>query len=57
MKVINLDKNGNVIPDMSKVVLPDELQIKIINIILRSEKVEPADNQKVSASQQRHNSH
>ena len=33
MKVINVDKNGNVIEDMSKVKLPKELQIKIIKIM------------------------
>ena len=25
MKIINLDKNGNVIPDMSKIVLPEDI--------------------------------
>lgn len=33
MKVRNVDKNGNVIEDMSKVKLPKELQIKIIKIM------------------------
>ena len=33
MKVINIDKNGNVIEDMSKVKIPKELQIKIIKIM------------------------
>lgn len=35
--VINIDKNGNVIPDLSKVVIPDELQRKIIAIKLRDD--------------------
>lgn len=50
MKVTNYDKNGNVIPDMSKVELPEDLQIKIINIILRSEKVEQTNNKESRVS-------
>ena len=38
MKVRNVDKNGNVIEDMSKVKLPKELQIKIIKV-MRNEKI------------------
>lgn len=37
MKIINIDKNGNVIPDLSKVVLPDHIQKKIIAILMRGE--------------------
>ena len=39
MKVRNVDKNGNVIEDMSKVKLPKELQIKIIKIMRIGNKV------------------
>ena len=39
MKVRNVDKNGNVIEDMSKVKLPKELQIKIIKIMRNGNKV------------------
>ena len=33
MKVINVDKNGNIIEDLSKVKIPKELQIKVIKIM------------------------
>lgn len=33
MKVINVDKNGNVIDDLSKVVLPQDLQEVLNNAI------------------------
>jgi hypothetical protein len=36
-QVINLDKNGNVIHDLSKVVLPEHIQKKIITIVRREE--------------------
>ena len=39
VKVINIDKNGSVIEDMSKVKLPKELQIKIIKIMRNGNKV------------------
>lgn len=34
-QVINLDKNGNVIHDLSKVVLPEHIQKEIITIVRR----------------------
>lgn len=37
MQVINLNKNGEVIPDLSKVKLPQELNDLIWNIIYRKE--------------------
>lgn len=37
MKIINIDKNGNVIPDLSKVVLPDHIQKKIAGILMKGE--------------------
>lgn len=37
MKIINIDKNGNVIPDLSKVVLPDYVQKKIVGILMKGE--------------------
>ncbi len=35
-KVIHVDCNGEIIPDLSKVVLPVDLSREIYNIILRS---------------------
>ena len=37
MKIINIDKNGNVIPDLSKVVLPEHVQKKIVGILMKGE--------------------
>lgn len=37
MKIVNIDKNGNVISDLSKVVLPDHVQKKIIGILMKGE--------------------
>lgn len=41
MQVINLNKNGEVIPDLSKVKLPKELSERIYQILNRSQKNEP----------------
>lgn len=37
MKVINVDKNGNVIEDLSKVVLPPNLQETLNNAVSKEE--------------------
>lgn len=37
-RVINVDKNGNIIPDISKVVVPEELTREIIRIINKGRK-------------------
>lgn len=37
MKIINIDKDGNVIPDLSKVVLPDHVQKMIVGILMKGE--------------------
>ena len=39
MKVINVDKNGNVIEDLSKINIPRELQIKVIKIMRNGNEV------------------
>ena len=39
MKVINVDKNGNVIEDLSKMKIPRELQIKVIKIMRNGNEV------------------
>lgn len=38
MKIINVDKNGNVIDDLTKVVLPPYLQEALNNAISKEEK-------------------
>lgn len=35
-KVINVDCNGKLIPDISKVVLPLELSIELLNVLKES---------------------
>lgn len=37
MKVINRDKNGNVIPDLSKVVIPKKTSDLIVRLLLEAE--------------------
>ena len=37
-RVINVDKNGNIIPDISKVVVPEELSREIFRIINKERK-------------------
>lgn len=41
MQVINLNKNGEVIPDLSKITLSKELSERIYQILKRSQKIEP----------------
>lgn len=41
MQVINLNKNGEVIPDLSKVKLPKELSERIYQILNRSVSNDP----------------
>lgn len=36
MKVINVDKNGNIIDDLTKVVLPQDLQEVLNNAVSQS---------------------
>jgi len=36
MKVINLDKNGKVIPDLTKVHIPDDIRDKYFEILERA---------------------
>lgn len=36
-KVINLDANGKVIPDLSKVVLPDDMNEFVVRLLLKAE--------------------
>lgn len=38
MKVINVDKNGNVIDDLTKVILPPGLQEALNNAVSKEEK-------------------
>ena len=40
MKVINIDKDGNVIEDLSKVVLPEGMQKQLIRIYYKEERRE-----------------
>lgn len=44
MQVINLNKNGEVIPDLSKVKLPKELNDLIWRIIYRKEDTDEEDD-------------
>ena len=44
MQVINLNKHGEVIPDLSKVKLPKELSERIYQILNRSEPREQTKN-------------
>ena len=41
MKVINIDKDGNVIEDLSKVVLPEEMQKQLIRIYYKPKEKAP----------------
>lgn len=47
MKIVNYDKNGNIIKDLSKVTLPEELSIEIYELLARQFKDNP-DNQSKS---------
>lgn len=40
MEIVNVDKNGNIIPDLSKVAVPEHLQRKVISVLLRGEQYE-----------------
>lgn len=44
MQVINLNKNGEVIPDLSKVKLPKELNDLVWRIIYRKEDTDEEDS-------------
>ena len=44
MQVINLNKNGEVIPDLSKVKLPKELNDLVWKIIYRKEDTDEEDS-------------
>lgn len=48
-KVINIDCNGKIIPDLSKVVLPPDLSLEIMNILLKGRGIEIADLQRYLA--------
>lgn len=37
MKVTNYDMNGKLIPDLSKVIIPEDIQRNIINLILKGD--------------------
>ena len=47
MQVINLNKNGEVIPDLSKVKLPKELNDLVWRIIYRKEDTYEEDRQRL----------
>lgn len=46
MKVTNYDMNGNLIPDISKVNIPEDIQRKIIAVILKGGKHERSNKEK-----------
>lgn len=51
MEVINVDKNGKVIEDMSKVILPEGMQIDILKVYRGyEERVKREKRQKVQVS-------
>ena len=50
MQVINLNKNGEIIPDLSKVKLPKELNERIYHILNRSE---PREQTKTNSEQRK----
>ncbi|MCV2505676.1 hypothetical protein [Melissococcus plutonius] len=37
-KVINYDANGDIIPDLSKVILPPDLSLAVYNLIIDDQK-------------------
>lgn len=37
MKVTNYDLNGKLIPDLSKVIIPEDIQRSVINLILKGD--------------------
>lgn len=40
MKVTNYDMNGKLIPDLSKVIIPEDIQRSVISLILKGEQYE-----------------
>ena len=52
-EVVNLDKNGNVIPDLSKVEVPEDLQRKVIAVLLRGGQYEKTHENTPAISKQR----
>lgn len=38
-KVINYDKNGKIIPDISKYAIPNDVKQSIVNMVSRGKKV------------------
>lgn len=52
MKVTNYDMNGNLIPDLSKVIIPEDIQRSVISLILKGAFHERSNKKKAIQHQQ-----
>lgn len=46
MKVTNYDMNGKLIPDLSKVIIPEDIQRSVISLILKGDQYERSNKAK-----------